>query len=184
MTDIYEETTVRYRRIRRDANSGMQESKEEDLAFDQQVEPIRRCRFSPTSETGSLSLSDDPDATSPIHSSPLHDIILLQTFMGSWALDPEFLGAVGLDKSPLDDLGLASNARFAEAVGFAGLSGNPDAVATVLALAFLRLKGSAERDVWDLVAEKAMVWLKGQVTQNGDGLERVEKAVAAAEGLF
>lgn len=184
MTDISEEHTVRYRRTHRGANSGMQESKEEDLVFDQELKPIRRCRFSPTSETSSLVLSDGPDAISQIHSSLLHDVILLQTFIGSWALDPEFLGAVGLDKSPLDDLGLESNARFAEAVGFAGLSSNLDGVATVLALAFLRLKGSAERDVWDLVADKAMVWLKGQVTQNGDGLERVEKAVEAAEGLF
>ncbi|KAI7785875.1 von willebrand domain containing protein [Diaporthe eres] len=89
-------------------------------------------------------LSDDPDAISPIHSSPLHDVILLQAFIGSWALDPEFLDAVGVKKSPLDDLGLESNVRFAEAVGFAGLSSNLDGVATVLALAFLRLKGSAE----------------------------------------
>ncbi|KAG6367814.1 hypothetical protein INS49_002009 [Diaporthe citri] len=129
-------------------------------------------------------LSGDPDAISPTHSSPLHDVTLLQTFIRSWALNPEFLGALGLDKSPLDDLGLESNTRFAEAVGFAGLCSNLDGVATILALAFLRLKGPAERDVWDLVADKAMAWLNGQVTQHGDGLERVEKAIEAAEGLF
>lgn len=184
MTDISEEPTVRYRRKHMDANSGMQESKEDGLVFDQEVEPIRRCRLSPTSETSFLDRSDDPDTILPIHSTPLHDVILLQAFIGSWALGPEFLDAVGLRKSPLDDLGLESNARFAEAVGFAGLSSNLDGVATVLALAFLRLKGSAEQDAWDLVADKAMAWLKGLVTQYGDGLERVEKAIEAAKGLF
>lgn len=182
--DISEEQSNRYQRNHMDAGLGMQESEADVLVFDQEVESIQRCGLSPTSESSFLDLSSDPGAISPIRSSPLHDVILLQTFVGSWALDPEFLGAVGLDKSPLDDLGLESNARFAEAIGFAGLSSNLDGVATVLALAFLRLKGSTEQDIWDLVADKAMAWLKGQVTQYGDGLGRVEKAIEAAEGLF
>lgn len=99
-------------------------------------------------------------------------------------MNPELLGAVGLEKSPLNDIGLELNVRFAEAIDWAGLSSNLDGVATVLALAFLRLRASAERDIWGIMADKAMAWLRGQVTQYGDGLERVEKTIQAAEGLF
>lgn len=52
--------------------------------------------------------------------------LLLQTFIGSWVLSPGFLGAIGLKKRSINDLGLLSSPLFAEAIGYAGLSRKPN----------------------------------------------------------
>jgi Vault protein inter-alpha-trypsin domain/von Willebrand factor type A domain len=88
----------------------------------------------------------------------MHELISLQTFDGSWKWAERLFEVLGLEgqkvKAALVDL--------EEAV-----------MATLLAVAFLEGKMSAEEGVWEMVVEKARGWLEGRV-----GLRKYEVGLA------
>lgn len=74
---------------------------------------------------------------------PLQKIIALQTFEGCWSLNVRLLEAVGL---------LAQHQAPQEA--------DPKVWATMLAITFLEVKMSGDKEAWVMIVEKAGGWLK------------------------
>ncbi|OJD34549.1 von willebrand domain containing protein [Diplodia corticola] len=111
--------------------------------------------------------------------SPLECIIALQTFEGSWALDQRLVDAVG--GLP----GVDGVAGVSRELGCAGVESSviDKVVATVLAVAFLRLKVAEEEETWELVVEKAEEWLKECEGVDGEKIGAMkEKAEALLMG--
>lgn len=96
---------------------------------------------------------------------PLHQIIALQSFDGSWELNDKFLEVLKLSWSKVKS---RVSSPSEEKVW-----------ATVLAICFLEKKMAEQKDAWELVVDKARVWLSGVAK---DGF--VEKLVQVAETLF
>jgi hypothetical protein len=80
----------------------------------------------------------------------LRHIISLQTFSGSWAWSSALLKAVQVDAG-------AADVKQALAEG-----ADETALATALVVRFLERKMSADKDVWELVVEKARAWIEGE----------------------
>ncbi|KAL0259468.1 hypothetical protein SLS55_005205 [Diplodia seriata] len=120
--------------------------------------------------------------------SPLQRIVALQTFEGSWELDRRLLSAVG--GLPGVNDGDGDGDAMADAMRALGCDGPAaDGVAlmvvrkvaaTVLAIAFLRLKVAEEEEAWELVVEKAEDWLNDG---SGVGEEVVRAMKEKAEAL-
>lgn len=96
-------------------------------------------------------------APAPVET-PLETIVRLQSFDGSWTWSDTLKKAMGID----------------EAQQLAQLSSNDWATITVIA--FLRKKLAAEEESWELVVNKALVWLEGQ--GKAGSLEEVEDKIA------
>ena len=78
-------------------------------------------------------------------------LVFLQHFDGSWpAALSSLWTTVGITR------------RQAEAL-LPDLKPNPDVLATVVAVAFLKAKWTAERDTWDMLVEKAVGWVCGEM---------------------
>lgn len=94
---------------------------------------------------------------------PLETIVRLQSFDGFWTWNDALVVALGVKEEQV-----ASNK--------AALSS--DAWATITVLAFLRKLLAAEKESWELIAEKALVWLESQVTSDDHALiERMIETV-------
>jgi len=87
--------------------------------------------------------------SSPIQDpDPLHQIISLQCFDGSWTLKP-LLKTLGLPDNPA-------------ATGPGGKEPKAEKIwATILAIKYLEIKMAHEKDAWELLVEKAKGWLDG-----------------------
>ena len=95
----------------------------------------------------------------------MHALIGLQAFDGSWAWVEQFFAVLGMDE-----------VRLKAVCESAGLADGGKVEATIVAVAFLQTKAKAEEEVWEMVVEKAMGWLKGKV---GEGqLSKVKVAMA------
>ncbi|KAK4140055.1 von Willebrand factor type A domain-containing protein [Dichotomopilus funicola] len=88
----------------------------------------------------------------------LNRLVDLQTFEGSWACEPRLLGVIGRGK--LDEKTLSQAAAKA---GFQVSGSALDALATALALAFLEKEMADEAEEWEMLAEKANMWLEGKL---------------------
>ncbi|KAK0337788.1 hypothetical protein LTR94_002881 [Friedmanniomyces endolithicus] len=102
----------------------------------------------------------------------MHKLISLQTFSGAWLWSDELANAIGCGsevlRSPWQIEGSISSA----------------AKATAIALAFLRCKVGGEKDVWEMVGEKAVEWLRGETGLSGGGVEKVvEEAERRIRGM-
>ncbi|KIX92037.1 uncharacterized protein Z520_12252 [Fonsecaea multimorphosa CBS 102226] len=98
----------------------------------------------------------------------MHQIIGLVEFDGSWLRSKNLLNLLGVTEQQFTGLKATTDKE-------------EDTVrATVLAVAWLKVKASAEKDIWDMVADKATEWL---ATRLG-GKENAEKAIEQAEGVF
>lgn len=102
----------------------------------------------------------------------MHKLISLQTFSGAWLWSDELANAIGCGsevlRSPWQIGGSISSA----------------AKATAIALAFLRCKVGGEKDVWEMVGEKATEWLRGETGLSGGGVEKVvQEAERRVRGL-
>lgn len=86
----------------------------------------------------------------------LGSIVALQTFAGSWVWEARLLALLGADKD-----GAAAAGR---------LGGASDAAATALVLAYLELNLAARRDEWEMLADKAADWLRGELAKQGGAL--------------
>lgn len=113
-------------------------------------------RKSSASASSSASSSSGVDTTNALQA-----LIALQTFVGSWTWSGDLEKVLGVTAKKAE--------RVTEVRG--------DVLATVCAVVFLRKKLGGERDAWEMVVEKAVEWLEGEV----EDLEGVEKSV---ESLF
>ncbi|VBB73411.1 Putative protein of unknown function [Podospora comata] len=85
-------------------------------------------------------------------SDKLEAIVALQQFSGQWKGTEELLTLLGLDKqavaAKIKDLGLMDK--------------GDDVIATALVLAYLQTQLGERKDEWEMMAEKAKLWLKDQ----------------------
>ncbi|CAI4214200.1 unnamed protein product [Parascedosporium putredinis] len=95
----------------------------------------------------------------PVAQDPMTAIVDLQTFEGFWpaASAGELLAALG----GTSDEKIVAALEASTATWAAALKGNADARLTAFVLVYLAKKLGSERDVWDMMAEKALDWLRG-----------------------
>lgn len=106
----------------------------------------KRARYSDANDQNLVGYSDG--AESKTDEERMHELISLQAFDGSWKWTDMLLGVVNV-------AGLKVKA---DLVGF-----DETVMATLLAVAFLEDKMSAEQGVWEMVVEKATGWLEGRI---------------------
>lgn len=123
--------------------------------------PFSRRKSSSSGGSSSSASASAPAAVDTTNA--LQALIALQTFVGSWTWSGDLEKVLGV------------TAKKAERVVAEDVKG--DVLATVCAVVYLRRKLGEEREAWEMVVDKAVEWLRGEV---GD-LEGVEKSV---EGLF
>ena len=97
------------------------------------------------------SLFGDRGGTPPKPTNTLEDLVSAQQLDGSWELTSSFAQLIG---KPLADLEAACP------IGREGVG--PTVWATVLAVSLLRSRYSSQQDEWELIAMKAVSWLKKQ----------------------
>ena len=101
-------------------------------------------------------------AATPI--SPFHKLISLQTFSGAWEWSDALLAVVMSKGKKLE---------------FDAAFGSEQVMATSLAVAYMEARLNDSRDVWEMVVEKAKVWMGSQV-----GADGVDGFVEKAKGLI
>ncbi|KAK2729834.1 von willebrand domain containing protein [Colletotrichum kahawae] len=93
-------------------------------------------------------------------------LVEMQDFSGFWAWSARLLKVLGVAEQQVND-----------ALG--GFQASQNVVATAVVVAFLRNKLAHESESWEMMEEKAVAWLEGEV-----GDDEVGKVLAAAEALF
>ncbi|CZT25282.1 related to Vault poly[ADP-ribose] polymerase [Ramularia collo-cygni] len=96
----------------------------------------------------------------------IHEIISLQTFAGAWIWGTDLLRLVGKAESQVD---------------INKLGNDKDVAATVLAVAFMESTLRASKDTWELVVNKARMWLGKKMGGDNKAVEALIRA--AAEGF-
>ena len=117
--------------------------------------------------------SQAPGGPKPTAQDPLQAITSLQSFSGAWNWSHHLEALTGV-----------THTGAKKAVEVAGLQcdgGDMDAVlGTVCALLFMKKKLGAEKDAWEMMADKALMWLEQQLGSEA-AVGEWEKAL---EGLF
>lgn len=127
-----------------------------------------------TSDTRALDLSSSAEASSDPEPArpqdPLQAIASGQAFSGQWSLSSELEEVTGIT---------ASEAK--KAIEAAGLKydGGDDLVATAIAIAFLKNRLAGQKEAWEMIVDKAVMWMEEQV---GEG--EADKWVDAVGGLL
>ncbi|KAH7136703.1 von Willebrand factor type A domain-containing protein [Dactylonectria estremocensis] len=103
-------------------------------------------------------------------SDPLQALTSLQTFVGSWTWNETLEKVLGVTSASASKLSLSDAA--------ASHADRNTILATMCAVVFFKKNLKAEKDVWEMLVDKAESWLEDQL---GEGVEDLEKAV---EGLF
>jgi hypothetical protein len=103
-----------------------------------------------------------PKPTTPV--SPLHSLINLQTFSGAWEWRIDLLAVVVPQGKKLE---------------FDAAFGSEQVLATCLAVAYMEARLTDSKDIWEMVVEKAKVWMGSQV-----GEDVVDGLVEKAKGLL
>ncbi|KAK1724169.1 von Willebrand factor type A domain-containing protein [Colletotrichum acutatum] len=98
---------------------------------------------------------------------PFSAIVSLQNFNGSWDSSKEIFNIIGTT------LEVVKNALRSLGVDDEGV------MSTSAVIAFLRKVLPEERDSWEMLEEKAVAWLEGEL-----GEEKAQKVLFVAEGLF
>jgi uncharacterized protein YegL len=113
---------------------------------------------------------DRSGSMSPLPTDALEAIVAQQSFEGSWAWNNgDLLAALGLDAAGLGAKLQQLGAIFAPGTSLA---------ATAVVLAYLEAKLGSKKEEWEMLAEKAMDWLNGELRTNGatmSAAEMVEK---------
>jgi hypothetical protein len=130
---------------------------------------VRRPIASTSSVTQQIH-GESANGSGQVESSPLQEIASLQSFNGSWEWDAKLETVIGVKQS------LAKSV--AQKRGLP--DGQENALATLCALIFMRKKLAAEKDSWEMMADKAVAWVKSEVGGD-DEYERWDKAM---EELF
>jgi hypothetical protein len=101
-------------------------------------------------------------------------VVARQTFEGYWASSDELLHAMGTNRSQLS----ATLSKTSEAwVTVLGQDSDLRVATTVCVLVFLKKRLSAEKETWEMMADKACDWLASQLGKLGVDLTAVEAAV-------
>ncbi|KAH7126171.1 von Willebrand factor type A domain-containing protein [Dactylonectria macrodidyma] len=112
-----------------------------------------------------------PNSASTIDTSdPLQALTSLQTFVGSWTWSETLEKILGVTSAAASKLSLPNAA--------ANHADRNTILATMCAVVYFKKNLKAEKDVWEMLVDKAESWLEDQL---GEGVEDLEKAV---EGLF
>lgn len=94
---------------------------------------------------------------------PMSTLFSEQTFIGNWDWSPRLEAIVGVTQSAaLADIKLPGHYSQLQLV-----------LATLCAVAFLKNKLADEKDVWELIVEKAEDWLRGQTQEDVMELEKI-----------
>uniref|UniRef100_A0A8C3HW88 von Willebrand factor A domain-containing protein 5A n=1 Tax=Chrysemys picta bellii TaxID=8478 RepID=A0A8C3HW88_CHRPI len=93
--------------------------------------------------------------------SPLLRLVSLQNADGSWDLDPRLAAALGVSET--DDVA-------------------PGVWATVLAVVWLHGRAAGQRDEWELLEAKAVVWVRGRAGEMGECLEAANTLLGCTVG--
>ncbi|CAH0042783.1 unnamed protein product [Clonostachys rhizophaga] len=103
---------------------------------------------------------------------PLQTLVSLQQFSGNWAWSQELKTVLRFDiKGP------------AEAALLKSVDNHTDAemiIATASAVTFLKRRFAEDKELWDMLADKAETWLRGKV---GENVEELFKVVEKAMGF-
>jgi hypothetical protein len=122
-----------------------------------------------------IDYSDEEAAPEPKQTeerNPMSTLFSEQTFIGNWDWSPKLEAIVGVTKSAaLTDIQLPGQYNQLQVV-----------LATLCAVVYLKKKLADEKDVWELIVEKAEDWLRGQTQEDVLELEKiVERALFAKE---
>ncbi|KXH26257.1 vault protein inter-alpha-trypsin [Colletotrichum simmondsii] len=98
---------------------------------------------------------------------PFSAIVSLQNFNGSWDSSKEIFNIIGTT------LEVVKNALRSLGIDDEGV------LSTSAVVAYLRKVLPEERDSWEMLEEKAVAWLEGEL-----GEEKAQKVLAVAEGLY
>lgn len=127
--------------------------------------------YSSDSEPGFALFDGDnsrPAPAPPSTNDPLQELASLQSFRGSWTWSVALEQALGVDAATADVA--------AKSAGIAQVG--PDALATACVVAYLQKKLSDEKEAWEMMADKAVSWLHGQVGQQQyDALARAVREI-------
>ncbi|KIW87218.1 uncharacterized protein Z519_12121 [Cladophialophora bantiana CBS 173.52] len=104
------------------------------------------------------------DLTTLSNTEKMHQIIGLEEFDGSWLRSKNLLALLGVTEEQFTSVDI-----FTE-------KGEDAIKATVLAVAWLKVKVLPEKDVWEMVADKAMGWLATRLGGEGNANKAVEQA--------
>lgn len=106
----------------------------------------------------------------------LYSLISLQTFAGFWELNDEVVNIIGI---PREMLGLLENRIIGEKLDAA--EDNQNLWVTLLVVRFMEMYMQEEKDVWDLVVDKARAWL-GERTLGEGVREEVDRVLKEVKG--
>lgn len=108
-----------------------------------------------------------PQAVPAAERDPMSILFSEQTFRGNWDWSPSLEGVVGVTQSA--------------ATTEMKLPGRYDqldlVLATLCAVAYLKKKLADEKDVWELIVQKAEDWLRGQTQEDVMELEKIAERV-------
>ena len=127
-----------------------------------------RAKKSKGSDTRALDLSSSSKAARP--QDPLQVIASGQAFSGQWSLSSELEEVTGITA--------AEAKKVIEAAGLKH-DGGDDLVATAIAIAFLKNRLAQQKEAWEMIVDKAVMWMEEKV-----GESEVDKWVDAVGGLL
>jgi hypothetical protein len=99
----------------------------------------------------------------------LDSLVTLQMFAGFWIWSDQLFTILNLDKG-----------RLTKSLDSTTAKGKQDVMATIAVVSYMRTKLASEKESWEMLAEKALQWLEGQL----GGSDTVEEAVSVAGALF
>lgn len=110
----------------------------------------------------------------------LHLLIALQTFEGYWEWNAKLFQALGLDAQTIEGKIQAASSHI--------LNIEPQhepipasILATTLALIFLRKKAADDKDIWELISDKAQSWMDSALKTMDT---KFEKEFGAVKSIF
>lgn len=121
-----------------------------------------------------IDYSDEEPAPEPAQvagRTPMSTLFSEQTFIGNWDWSPRLEAIVGVTKSAaLTDMKLPGQYDQLHVV-----------LATLCAVAYLKKKLADEKDVWELIVQKAEDWLRGQTQEDVMELEKIVEGALFAD---
>lgn len=106
----------------------------------------------------------------------LEALVALQTFDGYWAWSDNLLNMLGLEKTKIGKVLEATGVPWGKTLQDVA---NRNVVATGCVVVYLRTKLAAEKDSWELMADKAVDWLSASLRGVGVSIEELERCLAA-----
>jgi hypothetical protein len=118
---------------------------------------------------------------------PLYRLIGLQSFEGYWEMSDNLLETMSLDPAAARDMIEAAYQRGKEFEGdqVSSLESWSDLLATSLVCLFLENQESSSREVWELVKNKADIWVQAELDALGSvDRQAVMKVIGELTSIF